>query len=295
MMTAVSPTLFYEKGRNMVEQIKNYIDLGYGQKRIAKELGISRDRVITILKKNGLKTTGKFVNDVGDIESRVNEHYKGKWIYVGGYINCDSMMTIKCSNCGKHEEVSAQALRKDTIKRLCECDIAKKQEAKEQEYKLAKRKEYIYRSIANMKLTYKPKHSLNCLECGRTFQSEKVRKYCSDECMIRFNNSTKKHKKREQVLLNGSYQRIPLIKLIDRDNNVCHICGEQCDVNDVRINANGYKVFGNNYPTVDHLIPVKHGGTNTWDNVKLAHMICNSVKSDKSMLKLSNGMLQLNL
>lgn len=35
------------------------------------------------------------------------------------------------------------------------------------------------------------------------------------------------------------------------------------------------------YPSIDHIIPVSHGGTHTWDNVELAHRYCNGVKSDK--------------
>jgi 5-methylcytosine-specific restriction endonuclease McrA len=33
--------------------------------------------------------------------------------------------------------------------------------------------------------------------------------------------------------------------------------------------------------TLDHIIPLAKGGDHTYENIKLAHMICNSYKSDK--------------
>ena len=33
--------------------------------------------------------------------------------------------------------------------------------------------------------------------------------------------------------------------------------------------------------TTNHIVPVSAGGPHTWDNVQLACMRCNSVKSDK--------------
>jgi 5-methylcytosine-specific restriction endonuclease McrA len=34
-------------------------------------------------------------------------------------------------------------------------------------------------------------------------------------------------------------------------------------------------------PTVDHIIPLARGGSHTWDNVQLAHHLCNSLKGDR--------------
>lgn len=35
--------------------------------------------------------------------------------------------------------------------------------------------------------------------------------------------------------------------------------------------------------TIEHLVPIAHGGTHTWDNVVPAHYICNMQKSDLSL------------
>ena len=39
-------------------------------------------------------------------------------------------------------------------------------------------------------------------------------------------------------------------------------------------------IAGNYYPSIDHVIPLSKGGIDTWNNVRLSHRICNSLKSD---------------
>lgn len=66
---------------------------------------------------------------------------------------------------------------------------------------------------------------------------------------------------------------VKLSKLIERHNGICQICGLAVDTSDRTGNA-----IGRYYPTIDHIIPISKGGSHTWDNVQLAHMICNSMK-----------------
>lgn len=63
----------------------------------------------------------------------------------------------------------------------------------------------------------------------------------------------------------------------------CAICGRKVDPNDVAINNSGRKCLGRKYPTVDHIIPLKFGGTDTFSNVQLACKHCNSKKGIKDM------------
>ena len=37
---------------------------------------------------------------------------------------------------------------------------------------------------------------------------------------------------------------------------------------------------GPKHPTIDHIIPMSKGGGHVWDNVQVAHAICNSIKRD---------------
>lgn len=64
-----------------------------------------------------------------------------------------------------------------------------------------------------------------------------------------------------------------------RDGMQCYICGELCDPTDKSVH-NGSHRNGLTYPTVDHVWPRVRGGTDTWDNVRLAHAACNSSKCD---------------
>ena len=69
---------------------------------------------------------------------------------------------------------------------------------------------------------------------------------------------------------------VNLKKLIQRDGLKCAICGGECDPND-----RGWSQWvGPMSPSLDHIIPLAKGGGHTWDNVQVAHMICNSRKKD---------------
>lgn len=69
---------------------------------------------------------------------------------------------------------------------------------------------------------------------------------------------------------------ITLKRLIKRDGLKCAICGEQCNTND----HEWTQYFGPTSPTIDHIIPMSKGGGHVWNNVQVAHAICNSIKRD---------------
>jgi len=70
---------------------------------------------------------------------------------------------------------------------------------------------------------------------------------------------------------------VNLKRLIERDGLRCAICGKMCDPSD----RSWSKYCGPLYPSIDHIIPMSKGGSHTWDNVQVAHIICNSRKGDK--------------
>ncbi len=88
---------------------------------------------------------------------------------------------------------------------------------------------------------------------------------------------------------------LTLARLIERDRNICHICGGKCNSKDYVTRKNKYVVTGDTYPSMDHVLPISKGGTHTWDNVKLAHKICNSRKSDKLIYQQGNGQLTFSI
>ncbi|MBQ3979964.1 MAG: HNH endonuclease, partial [Lachnospiraceae bacterium] len=69
---------------------------------------------------------------------------------------------------------------------------------------------------------------------------------------------------------------ITLKRVVDKYCGICQICGKLIDWN-----AISGKHIRRMYPTVDHIIPLSRGGSHTWDNVQLAHMMCNAGKCDR--------------
>lgn len=67
-------------------------------------------------------------------------------------------------------------------------------------------------------------------------------------------------------------------EIAERFDMKCAICGCDVNQNDFWINEKGRKCFGRAYPTVDHIIPLKCGGTDSFDNVQLTCKHCNSKK-----------------
>ena len=114
--------------------------------------------------------------------------------------------------------------------------------------------------------------SIKCRECGKHFSTHiKDRKYCSKTCSNRYQWRKAYTLRRTRIKENGKIDHcISLEKLYKRDKGICHICTEKVNMN---LNTND-----NMYGSIDHVIPLAKGGTHTWDNIKLAHRICNSIK-----------------
>lgn len=72
-----------------------------------------------------------------------------------------------------------------------------------------------------------------------------------------------------------------------RDHMRCQICGCVVDENDKWKNEHGRWCFGRLYPTLDHIVALSNGGTDTYDNVQLACKRCNSKKQDKGQMRLA--------
>lgn len=64
----------------------------------------------------------------------------------------------------------------------------------------------------------------------------------------------------------------------------CAICGVTVDPSDKWIGKNERICYGRKYPTVDHIVPLKCGGTDTLDNVQLVCKHCNSSKGAKNVI-----------
>lgn len=106
-------------------------------------------------------------------------------------------------------------------------------------------------------------------------------KYCSNKCSRKSGYHKRDRIRLARAKANGKVDyTITLEKLIKRDNNICYICNGECNLNDYTYQGNTF-VAGNYYPSIDHVIPLAKGGVHQWNNIKLAHRICNSLKKDK--------------
>lgn len=186
-----------------------------------------------------------------EMHQRVNTWSDGQWKYIaraGG-----KLITMQCNTCG--EEITRDYKEVKKYHTVCpECKRREKNgKIKQIEFMLKK-----------------------CKYCGKEFlTTQKDRVYCDSRCK----EKNKRHKAncRIRARYYGVYYdpSISLKKVIERDHGVCQICGKACDFDDKSWGAHGPM-----YPSIDHIQPFAKGGNHTWDNVQLAHCICNSYKRD---------------
>lgn len=174
---------------------------------------------------------------------------------------------IKCVTCGFVIERANSTVRQ----KKCLCDNCEKQ--RKNEIELANERIKLMRSFYAIAELKKLK---TCAACGKEFHSQVPnKKYCSDKCKKK-SKWASGYRVRAKKYGSKYESGITLIKVFNRDNGICNICGKPCNWDDHSWNG----IFGPQYPTVDHITALANGGGHTWDNVQLAHAICNSYKRD---------------
>lgn len=129
-------------------------------------------------------------------------------------------------------------------------------------------------SKKNGTANWKPS-SHECKYCHREFipkYGDKHRLFCSEKCSRKVARADDKTNRRSRKL-NAFVKRVYKIKIYERDEWMCKLCGEPVDP---RIE----------YPnllsaSLDHIVPLANGGTHEPNNVQLAHFICNSRKGNR--------------
>jgi 5-methylcytosine-specific restriction endonuclease McrA len=135
-----------------------------------------------------------------------------------------------------------------------------------------------------------------CVICGEEFKKIiPAQLYCSKKCQNKINRIRIRTKNRG-FNKNGVVDNSITLKLLsDRDKHRCSICGKKVDITDFKYDKNGNFIVGSKYPSIDHILPRTKGGTHTWDNVQLAHQICNSYKSDNIVYCGQSGQMALSM
>ena len=220
----------------------------------------------------------------------------------------NAMIKMACLTCGKTTTRKRASVRNPGVR----CEYCEKRKAAERiaelvglkQQKAEARKQYkiqVAKSKAEQRELEKQarltkKHI--CKECGKEFTLKEFGErehvdvshygeltYCSLKCRRNADNRrTKKYnvthgKHRLRAIKYGTDfdKSVNLDDLIKRDGLCCALCGGTCDLNDKQT-INGVVICGNNYPSIDHIKAMAKGGSHTWDNVQVAHRICNARK-----------------
>lgn len=204
----------------------------------------------------------------------IEENHPG-WSYVSGFVASDGFMQLLHSSCGNVIEKSAVTVRHNHGLLVCPfCEEKKKEEreAERRQEELEREKRFWSQEFTQTTIAFRV-----CPECG-TPHVKTWTKYCSRACARKVANRRADKRVRKIKNRDGG---ISLRKLYKRDNGKCWLCGGECDYLDFKRDAEGNFIVGSKYPSIDHVYPLSKGGAHRWDNVKLAHHYCNTLKRDK--------------
>lgn len=83
---------------------------------------------------------------------------------------------------------------------------------------------------------------------------------------------------RRAKIRRAPYEIFSRIEIFERDNYVCQLCGEAVERN---VHPRHPKA-----PSLDHIIPIKHGGAHTRENTQCTHLMCNCIKQGRLLTEL---------
>ena len=265
------PSRMYSRDPERDKRIIRLAGQGYGKRQITRMVGCSRQTVDKVYLMHGLdassNSTQKLTDD--DIQRKLGNG----WEYVGGYTGFYGSITIRCTKCGSEKKILWRSVSQMGE---CSCIKTERKARKETEKVLA-----FWDELQKPRPLFKDFVVASCRNCGKPFVKEGQSRFCSDKCRKSSSKAQRyRHDDRRLRRMNASEcDNITLDALINRDGLNCWICGEPCDLEDsFWIDKTFYA--GNRYPSIDHVIPLAKGGTHTWDNVRVAHRICNSIKGD---------------
>lgn len=270
------------------DEMRKYKAEGHTMSEVAEKYGVCKGTAQQICKgiaiqkarppKDGYKAANKgILQDINNVIRIINERAPD-FEYAGNYTGSDGHVDLRCKKCGHIRRANWNTLRHKGIKTCPNClEIAKqKHEAEVKKLSEAEklRKECDKRGKEVVRLLTRAIKLHRCPVCG-TVTDNKL--YCSSKCSAKA-YETKKDANRRKRITNALIDKdISLEALYKRDNGICHICGGKCDWGDHKYKGR-YFIVGKKYPSIDHVIPLSKGGTHSWDNVKLAHLSCNSAK-----------------
>jgi hypothetical protein len=123
-----------------------------------------------------------------------------------------------------------------------------------------------------------------CVDCNKAKAVEMAREYRiqdpegkrAAEARWRLKNPDKVKAKnwiRRSIRFDVDAEEVLFSAVVDRDNAICQLCQRPVSM--------GYRWPHQMSPELDHKVPVSRGGPHTYENVQLAHRICNLRKGAK--------------
>lgn len=286
------------------QKIVDYVLNGYSERKIADIMGCGNTTVHKIKVKHNLcgqefvkyKISKRGYGD--DIRWKLLQHNFECVDYVGRHhpikvrcLKCGLEMTrdgtwpyqlykgeAGCPACKEEELRKQREIRTERIREAKAKEKARKKAIRTAADEAARKKAEEQRRAKMQEI-----HTCEC--CGRQYTIEETgynsAKYCSVRCQKRLYSRRHEQARDQRKRWRKHDSDITLEKVFRKGKGICYICGKPCDWSDYYVNENGTHIAGNSYPSIDHVFPLSKGGTDTWDNVKLAHRRCNSIKHDK--------------
>lgn len=272
-------TVAYAKREQLVAAARTYKAEGHTYKEVAERFGKSRAWVEkyckgiapqTYLRGNQF-TNGSF-DQVENARRIIAKHYPN-FEYVRGFTNVDSPVTIRCKLCGTEKTASMISLRRDNSVACKECKRREREKAAEKDLS---NKAIRVQVLKAQRFNQGVQVSMwFCEACGvasiKGMGRGNTRRFCETCAAARERkyHNVKKERRRLSAMTAES-GNITARALYERDGGVCWLCGGMCNI-DADTNDN-------DYPSVDHIKPISLGGKDSWDNVRLAHRLCNSLR-----------------
>lgn len=276
---------YWENRSVLVQSVLNDLISGISREEVRKKYDLNRGKLKWIVDQSGddsLKIDQALTDD--QISAKLIEN--GTLLRYAGEYKRGEYITLSCDTCGSVMRYSSGALFKKHIG----CKECKRREQEQRQQQAEKEKAERAAAIEQARAEAAKQRSMQhearrreivCPVCGETFITYKANQItCSPECGRKRANIRHTRRKDTRISKDKRIDKISLDVLFQRDRGVCHICGKQCDWNDYTQTDTAF-IAGNLYPSVDHVVPVSLGGADAWDNVMLAHMLCNSRRGNR--------------
>lgn len=261
-----------------VELMRQYKSQGHTAKEVASYFGVTADYA----RKTCIGVAPQSnKNTEDDVAQKIREKTNGQLEYVSGYTKKENPVKVRCTVCGGEFERTFHNLTTKGSVSCPYCTESKRNEIKQEQAREKQRRKEEREQRIQKRIEEEDQRRLMrvhpCPVCGEITNRNK---YCSSECSRKADNKRRDFSRRMKLSMAKVDNDITVEGLYRRDKGICYLCGCQCNLEDYTI-INGNFIAGDWYPSIDHVIPLAKGGKHSWGNVKLAHRVCNSRKSDK--------------